>query len=70
MAKSTNQRYRILSTALRIIDPAGLLLPGTQEHNRVTAKILAWMDQMEPDEVFRMSAAARDKVMDPRRTWQ
>ena len=70
MAKSTNQRYWTLSTALRIIDPDGLLLPGTREHNRVTEKILAWMDEMEPDEVFRMSVKARNTVKSPLHTWQ
>ena len=59
MVKSSNQRYRTLSTALTIIDPKGLLLPGTKEHNRVTEKILSWMDEMEPDEVLRKSEDAR-----------
>ena len=55
MAKPTNARYQTLSKALAIIDPKGVLLPGTKEHNRVTEMILSWMDEMEPDEVIRMS---------------
>lgn len=70
MARFTNQRYRTLATALTIIDPDGALLPGTQEHNRVAEQILAWMDEMEPDDVFPVSAHARDSVLIPRRTWQ
>ena len=59
MANSTNIRYETLSNALAIIDPEGILAPGTEEHNRVTETILAWMDAMEPDEVLRMSKKAR-----------
>jgi hypothetical protein len=55
MAKPTNVRYQTLSKALAIIDPKGVLLPGTTEHNRFTEMILSWMDEMEPDEVLRMS---------------
>lgn len=59
MAKSTNLRYRTLSTALAIIDPEGMLVPGTREHNWATETILSWMAEMEPDEVFRMTEDAR-----------
>ena len=70
MAKSTNDRYRTLTKALTIIDPEGLLLPGTRQHNRVTETILTWMDAMEPEEVLRMSMAARRSFRFNRRTWQ
>jgi len=59
MVKSTNLRYRTLSTALAIIDPNGMLVPGTQEHNWVTETILSWMAEMEPGEVLRMSKDAK-----------
>ena len=59
MAKSTNVRYQTLSKALTIIDPRGVLIPGTIEHNRVTEMILYWMAEMEPDEVLRMSHDSR-----------
>jgi|GEM_PF-2095553 len=55
MAKSTNVRYQTLSKALTILDPKGVLMPGTKEHNTVTEMILSWMAEMEPEEVFRMS---------------
>ena len=50
-----NKRYQTLSKALAIIDPKGVLMPGTPEHNQVTEMILSWMADMEPDEVLRMS---------------
>ena len=59
MVKSTNRRYRTLSTALAIIDPDGMLVPGTQKHNWVTETILSWMAEMEPGEVLRMSKDAK-----------
>ena len=59
MAKPTNVRYQTLSKALAIIDPRGVLMPGTDEYNRVTEMILSWMAEMEPDEVLRMSHDSR-----------
>jgi hypothetical protein len=59
MAKPTNVRYQTLSKALGIIDPKGVLMPGTKEYNRVTEMILSWMAEMEPDEVLRMSRDSR-----------
>jgi hypothetical protein len=70
MAKSTNVRYQTLSKALAIIDPEGLLQPGTRQHNRVTEKILGWMDEMGPDEVLRRSMDARDLFKHDAQTWQ
>ena len=70
MVKSTNLRYRTLSTALAIIDPDGILVPGTQKHNWVTETILSWMAEMEPDEVLRMSEDARHIFKPERRIWQ
>jgi len=59
MAKPSNVRYQTLSKALGIIDPKGVLMPGTEEYNRVTEMILSWMAEMEPDEVLRMSHDSR-----------
>jgi hypothetical protein len=70
MAKSTNVRYQTLSKALAIIDPEGVLLPGTREHNQVTETILSWMEAMEPDEVLRMSKHARRMFNVKGCTWQ
>jgi hypothetical protein len=56
----TNQRYRTLSSALEIIDPEGLLTPGTKAHNWATETVLSWMAQMEPKEVFRMAENAQN----------
>jgi hypothetical protein len=58
----TNQRYQTILEALEIIDPAGTLAPGTPEHNRVTDIILAWMAEMEPEEVVRLSKSSRRLV--------
>ena len=69
MARPVNLRYWTLSTAVSIIDPEGLLTPGTKEHNWVTETILSWMSEMKPDEVFQMSKNARDIFM-PKGGWQ
>lgn len=55
----TNKRYETLSQALRIIDPDGLLVPGTPGHNQVTDMILSWMHEKDTDEVLQMSRVAR-----------
>ena len=55
MVTSSNLRYQTISKALTIIDPKGVLIPGTEEHNRVMEMILSWMAEMAPDEVLRMS---------------
>lgn len=70
MAQPTNLRYWTMSTALAIIDPEGLLAPGTDEHNWVTESILSWMAKMEPEEVFRKSQDARHIFMPEGRAWQ
>lgn len=70
MAQSTNVRYQTLSRALTIIDPEGLLQPGTRQHNWVTEKILGWMDEVGPEEVLRRSMDVRERFNRKRRTWQ
>ena len=70
MAELTNERYDTLSGALNIIDPEGAFVPGTKEHNWVTGTLLSWMDEMEPDEVLRMSETARNIFRYKRYDWQ
>ena len=70
MAELTNDRYNTISSALNIIDPQGAFVPGTMEHNRATEEILAWMDEMEPDEVLRKSESARLMFSFKRHVWQ
>jgi hypothetical protein len=69
MALSTNVRYQTLSKALAIIDPKGVLMPGTHEHNMATEMILAWMAEMEPDEVLRMSHDSRHLLKIEGHSW-
>jgi len=69
MANSTNTRYRTLSKALAIIDPRGVLMPGTKEHNTVTEMILSWMAIMEPDDVLRMSHDKRGILYTEGHSW-
>lgn len=70
MAKSTNTRYETLAAALAIIDPDGILSPGTAEHNAITETILSWMHEMQPAEVLRMSADARHTIRFKPCFWQ
>jgi hypothetical protein len=70
MAKPTNVRYQTLSKALAIIDPEGVLQPGTCQHNRVTERILAWMEEMAPEDVLRRSMDARLRFKLSGHTWQ
>ena len=70
MANQTNDRYNTISEALNVIDPEGAFVPGTKEHNRVTETLLTWMDEMEPDEVLRVSESARNVFRYKRYAWQ
>jgi len=70
VVKTTNLRYWTLSTAVAIIDPEGLLTPGTKEHNWVTETILSWMAEMNPAEVFRMSKDTRHIFIPDGLSWQ
>ena len=69
MARQTNNRYETISKALKIIDPQGVMAPGTAEHNRVTETILSWMAEFDPDEVLRKSEAARRLSVFKPHTW-
>ena len=70
MAIPTNERYETLSEALRIIDPQGLLTPGTMAHNTVTEKILTWMDELDAHDVLRMSENSRHIFISQRHVWK
>lgn len=65
----TNERYKIIAKALNIIDPQGMLAPGTTSHNTIMETILAWMDELEADEVLRRSESARHILMFKRHSW-
>lgn len=70
MAEHTNDRYNTISAALNIIDPEGAYLPGSMEHNWATEAILAWMDEMDSEEVLRKSEIARRRFRYKRHIWQ
>ena len=70
MAKQTNDRYNTISAALDIIDPEGVYVPGTLEHNWATEEILSWMAEMEPDEVLMNSETACRRFSHKRPIWQ
>ena len=70
MAKQTNDRYNTISAALDIIDPEGVYVPGTLEHNWATEEILSWMAEMEPDEVLMKSETACRMFSHKRHIWQ
>jgi hypothetical protein len=38
-----------LSKALTLIDPAGTLVPGSRQHNRISSLIREWIDQCGPE---------------------
>ena len=58
MLKLINNRRNTLSEALNIIDPEGAFVPGTKAYRWLEGSLLTWMDEMEPAEVLRKSAAA------------
>ena len=69
MATQTNDRYQTIIEALNIIDPQGVIAPGTMEHNTITETILSWMDELDYDEVLRQSEIARRLSIFERHTW-
>ncbi len=62
MLEKINNRYNTISAALSIIDPEGVFVPGTKEHNWVTESILSWMAEMEHDDVLRKSESAKREL--------
>ena len=69
MATQTSDRYKTILAALNIIDPQGVIAPGTMEHNTITETILSWMDELDYDEVLRQSEIARRLSIFKRHTW-
>ena len=69
MVKPTNDRYQTILEALHIIDPHGVIVPGTMEHNTITETILSWMDESDHDEVMRKSKMAKRLSIFKRHTW-
>ena len=70
MAKPTNDRYDTLSESLNIIDPHGVLTPGTMAHNSVTEKILSWMNEYDSNDVLRMSKNSRHVFISQWHVWK
>jgi len=44
-----------LSRALKIIDPSGTLVPGTDEHESIQDMILKWIDECGADYALDMA---------------
>ena len=41
--------------ALKLIDPEGMLVPGTRQHTRIREMIKIWLRQHSPEEVLEMA---------------
>lgn len=48
-------RNNPLSDAIKLIDPSGTLVPGTQEHDTVSYMLQDWIDQNGPDKALCMA---------------
>ena len=70
MPGEVDDRYNTISAALRIIDPAGVLLPGTVAYNWATEMNLAWMAEMGADEAMRESEDSKRVPLFKRNAWQ
>ena len=70
MTNEINDRYNTISAALNIIDPEGVFVPGTLEHNWATEEILSWMAEMDDDEVLKRSETERRMFSCRRHIWQ
>jgi hypothetical protein len=44
-----------LSEAIRLIDPEGMLVPGTRQYDRIREMIEIWIGQHGPDEALEMA---------------
>jgi len=44
-----------ITEALRLIDPEGMLVPGTRQHDRIREMVEIWLRQHSPDEVLEMA---------------
>ena len=44
-----------LNEALRLIDPEGMLVPGTRQHDRIREMIEIWLRRHSPEEVLEMA---------------
>ena len=50
-----NTEKNTLSRALKIIDPSGTLVPGTDEYESIKDMILKWMDECGSDYALNMA---------------
>jgi hypothetical protein len=48
-------RNNPLFEALELIDPSGTLVPGTEEHDKVSYMLQGWIDQNGPDQALCMA---------------
>ena len=44
-----------ISEALRLIDPEGMLIPGTRQYDRISEMIEIWLRRYSRDEVLEMA---------------
>jgi hypothetical protein len=51
-----------LSDALKLIDPSGTLVPGSQEHDMVSYLLQGWIDQSGPDQALCMARMCRKRL--------
>jgi hypothetical protein len=45
----------IITEAMKLIDPEGMLVPGTRQHDRIREMIEIWLRQHRPEEVLEMA---------------
>ena len=48
--------------ALALIDPAGTLVPGTRQHNRISSLIREWIGNCGPDYAICMAKAGSEHL--------
>jgi hypothetical protein len=51
----TDQDDETVSKAMALIDPSGILVPGTVEYNTIKDMILGWIDEGCPDYALDMA---------------
>ena len=62
MEKHPINRNNPLPDALKMIDPSGTLVPGTEEHETVSYMLQGWIDQSGPDKALCMARMCRKRL--------
>jgi len=44
-----------INEAIKLIDPKGMLVPGTRQHDRIREMIEIWLGRHSPEEVLEMA---------------